>query len=1106
MNWSSARIAFAALFGLALLGSLAFCPTSRAAPETAPAMNIDLIVNGGFENGLTGWYMEHAGSGSASLSVDTSTWASGLASARLTLVAQSGADAAAIHQDGIQVISGAHYTLSFWAKASQPRALTGIVIQQKFTPWHRYSDYHAVGLATEWRRYELDFISHGTSPTGGPQTARLGLALAETSGTVWLDDIRLEKTPMAVHPARATLKPGAPQRLIPFHGSPPYSWSNSNPAAGTLTPGANTDSALFRATASGVTTISVTDAAGATATSTIAVIPQSVITVDAGQVIRPVQRAAFGNNTGYSDLNFKHAMTDTQFISATRDLEVSVLRFPGGLMANYYDFSVEQGWASWAPNPSAQFNITKGVTTDQFLEFCQAVDCSDAMITANVYSRGNPDFGAWITPQVAADWVEHTNVVGDFPVRYWELGNEILAYMPSTQYIDKVHQWSPVMKAVDPAIEIGAVVETPMKLEQGEWINNAPIISQTADEIDFVIPHVYIDPMPYTGMDEGWRLRTSGSAQAVFRRDSSTAFEGAASGRISVVRASATSDDVILAQPVAKLLKDSHYVLSFWAKASSARPIGDIRIQHTHAITPVLADLGQVSLTTDWKHYELPFAMGAFPGPLQNPELVFSLGDRTGDVWIDSLTLLYEPTDTQVISHGGFDGEFGWYLWTNRAEGYPDVFIDYQRDTTDYITAPASLRVTLLTPVTNWNQLPIYNAPFPMTAGAHYTLSFWAKSSHPRYVAPGIPHSDPPIPSVLLSTQWQQFQIPFTATESDPRTEFAFRVEGPAGQVWFDSVSLGGDSTPGDLITNGGFDDEFFTDASALGTFAALQATEPISNLRHLLELYAPERASAIGIQASEWNIHPYETYPGRNWEADRHLTQTLYDAVLETDLLWDMIQEGVSGAQLWHLYGWPWGTLDTVPSLRRHAQYYAMQVSSTRSGDSLVESSISGPTYASGPVEGWGMTYAHKLADVPYLSVYPSKTTDGSRLYLIITNRSSQPETTTVELRHFAPSSSADTWQMTAPNWSDMEMHIQETSSIVGSTFTLTLPARSLSSLCLLANDFSGNGVIDVDDIIAVADHWHEPDPSIYDIDGNGVVDIVDVMLVAGTWGASCL
>lgn len=103
----------AALLSLALLGFLALCTTSRAAPASGAALDDNLVANGGFENGLAGWYMEHAGSGSASLDLDTSTWASGLASARLTLVAQGDTDSVAIHQDGIQVISDTHYTLSF---------------------------------------------------------------------------------------------------------------------------------------------------------------------------------------------------------------------------------------------------------------------------------------------------------------------------------------------------------------------------------------------------------------------------------------------------------------------------------------------------------------------------------------------------------------------------------------------------------------------------------------------------------------------------------------------------------------------------------------------------------------------------------------------------------------------------------------------------------------------------------------------------------------------------------------------------------------------------------------------------------------------------------
>ena len=61
-----------------------------------------------------------------------------------------------------------------------------------------------------------------------------------------------------------------------------------------------------------------------------------------------------------------------------------------------------------------------------------------------------------------------------------------------------------------------------------------------------------------------------------------------------------------------------------------------------------------------------------------------------------------------------------------------------------------------------------------------------------------------------------------------------------------------------------------------------------------------------------------HETYPGTtDWVTDRYLARTLFGAVLETDMLWDMIQEGVSGAQIWSLVGKYAGTLDPEPWLR---------------------------------------------------------------------------------------------------------------------------------------------------------------------------------------------
>ena len=57
----------------------------------------------------------------------------------------------------------------------------------------------------------------------------------------------------------------------------------------------------------------------------------------------------------------------------------------------------------------------------------------------------------------------------------------------------------------------------------------------------------------------------------------------------------------------------------------------------------------------------------------------------------------------------------------------------------------------------------------------------------------------------------------------------------------------------------------------------------------------------------------------------------------------------------------------------------------------------------------------------------------------------------------------------------------------------------------CTLIGDFSGNGLIDVGDIVATADHWQASGASPFDLDGDGLVTVRDVMLVAGSFGQAC-
>ncbi|EMA59681.1 alpha-N-arabinofuranosidase [Halorubrum lipolyticum] len=120
------------------------------------------------------------------------------------------------------------------------------------------------------------------------------------------------------------------------------------------------------------------------------------------------------------------------------DLEVPVLRWPGGCFADDYHWEDGVGPREerprrrnlfWAQGPEERPEESNAFGTDEFLRFCEAIG-TEPYLAANV---GSGD------PREAADWVEYCNYGGDtaladrrrengredpYGVRYWGLGNE----------------------------------------------------------------------------------------------------------------------------------------------------------------------------------------------------------------------------------------------------------------------------------------------------------------------------------------------------------------------------------------------------------------------------------------------------------------------------------------------------------------------------------------------------------------------------------------------------------------------------------------------------------------------------------------------------------
>lgn len=133
----------------------------------------------------------------------------------------------------------------------------------------------------------------------------------------------------------------------------------------------------------------------------------------------------------------------------------NLVRFPGGTVANYYN------WATFAPDWAAGAQISPGLvasTKSRFESFVQTLDPiafirgfnqhgKQVSLTLNVFSN---------TPEQIAIGLIKIKAAGLTP-KYFELGNEMYQYTSMTEYFQKSKLAAQKVKAIFPDAKIGIV-------------------------------------------------------------------------------------------------------------------------------------------------------------------------------------------------------------------------------------------------------------------------------------------------------------------------------------------------------------------------------------------------------------------------------------------------------------------------------------------------------------------------------------------------------------------------------------------------------------------------------------------------------------------------
>lgn len=229
------------------------------------------------------------------------------------------------------------------------------------------------------------------------------------------------------------------------------------------------------------------------------------VRIDASSIVRTIPRTIYGTNVewrwnGNNLWLEKERKIDPRLFGLTKDLGVTVMRYPAGYYADYYHWKAGVGPIDKRPEvkhePGRDDKSHNNFGTDEALNFARDTG-GELWITVNAGTG---------TAQEAGDWVKYVNGQTE-RVRFWEVGNELyyrnasagsssIAVDPVT-YANRFGDFAKAMRAADPKIKIAAIggenYGPYVVISYPNWLKT--VLERQGDQIDLISIHNAYAPL-----------------------------------------------------------------------------------------------------------------------------------------------------------------------------------------------------------------------------------------------------------------------------------------------------------------------------------------------------------------------------------------------------------------------------------------------------------------------------------------------------------------------------------------------------------------------------------------------------------------------------------